>query len=355
MCWPCPNARHWTGFHQSGGSPPSWEAWGLEGVNCIMAGPDVVQQTGAQVLDQSPSPCHNSCLAQSNVFYVRWLTCCAASGRRTILSALIRSFIMICSGGTSSWSNGMGLASGFFQEYTCSRRWSFLQHGWFLGLWHFGAPSGAGSMFCFAQTTTAWSTSSMLGLPKYHVFCFCYVLCYWQPPVIVSQELPIRLLMLFPALIGRISTVWLQKLILIPPRFHHSCCRTSSHHFRSAALFLFGPGSSSIYSQILQLSLSLSPSAVSWVGSICLGVLAQLMNGRSACLLRFWPVPCSIPPSTCTSLVSEPCISNKVSPTLVRTVFACSVSFVASRALRVFPHLAVCQLWMTLCWSSGCL
>ena len=49
--------------------------------------------------------------------------------------------------------------------------------------------------------------------------------------------------------------------------------------------FLFGPGSSSIYSQILQLSLSLSPSAVSWVGSICLGLLAQLMNGHSACLL----------------------------------------------------------------------
>ena len=54
-----------------------------------------------------------------------------------------------------------------------------------------GALSGAYSMFCFARTTTAWSTSSMLGLPKYHdVSCFFYVPCYWQPPVIVSHSLP---------------------------------------------------------------------------------------------------------------------------------------------------------------------
>ena len=111
------NSGHWTGFCQSGGSPPCREAWGLAGINCLVVGPDVVQQMGAWVIDWSPPPCCESCLAWLNFFCIGWLTCCAASAR-TILSALIRSFIAICSGGTSSWLNGTGLASGL---YTCSR------------------------------------------------------------------------------------------------------------------------------------------------------------------------------------------------------------------------------------------
>ena len=58
----------------------------------------------------------------------------------------------------------------------------------------------------------------------------------------------------------------------------------------------------------------------------------------------FWYVHCSMPQSKCTSPVLQPCILNTVSPILFRTVFACSVSFAASRTLRVLPHLAVCQL-----------
>ena len=69
----------------------------------------------------------------------------------------------------------------------------------------------------------------------------------------------------------------------------------------------------------------------------------------------FGQVPCSMPQLKGTSPVLEPCISNKVSPILFRTVFACSVSFMASSAHRVLPQLAVCQLQMTLCWSSGSL
>ena len=76
---------------------------------------------------------------------------------------------------------------------------------------------------------------------------------------------------------------------------------------------------------MLQLSPSLFPFAASWAGSIRLGLLDQLMNGHSACLLPFWQDPCSMPQSKCTSLVLEPCILNKVSPILFRTVFACSV------------------------------
>ena len=72
------------------------------------------------------------------------------------------------------------------------------------------------------------------------------------------------------------------------------------------------------------------------------------MKGHFACLLYFWPVPCSIPQTKCTSLLLEPCISDKVLLILFRTVFACSVSFVASSTLRVLPHLAICQLWMSL-------
>lgn len=51
--------------------------------------------------------------------------------------------------------------------------------------------------------------------------------------------------------IGRIFTVWHQKLILIPLLFHHSCWRTSSLYLRGPVLFLFGSGPCSIYSQIL--------------------------------------------------------------------------------------------------------
>ena len=124
-----------------------------------------------------------------------------------------------------------------------------------------GAISGTGSMFCFAQTTIVWSTSHFLALPKYHPSCICYVPCYLQLPPIVSlpniillQESLIQLVTLFPAFIARIFILWSQKLILIPPLFHHSCWRTSSLHFRSPVLFLFGSGPSSIYSQILRYS-----------------------------------------------------------------------------------------------------
>ena len=66
---PCSSAynfRNWTGFCQSGSSPPSWEAWGLAGINCILVGSDVVQQTQAWVIDWSPPPCCESCLTWSN-------------------------------------------------------------------------------------------------------------------------------------------------------------------------------------------------------------------------------------------------------------------------------------------------
>ena len=116
------------------------------------------------------------------LFCVGWLTCCAASARRTILSVLIRSFIAICSGGTSSWLNGTGLASGFFREIHLQQTSKFpmdRQVPWALALtWQdsgflvhrgprsksslsrirnfirwssllmSGAISGAGSMFC---------------------------------------------------------------------------------------------------------------------------------------------------------------------------------------------------------------
>ena len=226
-------------------------------------------------------------------FCVRWLICCAASARRTILSALIRSFTAICNGGTSFWSNGTALASGFSRgihlqqilKFPLTRQvpWAlalmwrdsgFLVHGgphsqnspshirnffpW-SSLLISRAISGAGSMFCFARTIIVWSTSCFLRLPKYHPSCICYVPCYWQPPVIVSLSLPnmfqeslTQLLTLFPAFIGRIFTIWLQKHILIPPLVHHSCWRTSSLHFRSTVLFLFDSGPSSIYLQILR-------------------------------------------------------------------------------------------------------
>ena len=110
----------------------------------------------------------------------------------------------------------------------------------------------------FCSNNDSWSTSHFLGLPKYHPSCICYVPCYLQLPPIVSlpniilfQESLIQLVTLFPAFIARIFILWSPKLILIPPLFHHSCWRTSSLHFRSTVLFLFGSGPSSIYSQIL--------------------------------------------------------------------------------------------------------
>ena len=51
--------------------------------------------------------------------------------------------------------------------------------------------------------------------------------------------------------IGRTFAVWLRRLIVIQLPFHRSCWRTSSPHFRSTVLFLFGPGSSSVYPQVI--------------------------------------------------------------------------------------------------------
>ena len=58
----------------------------------------------------------------------------------------------------------------------------------------------------------------------------------------------------FLAFIGRTYTVWPERLVLIHLPFHCSCCRTSSPHFRSTVLFLFGSGSSSMYPQVISYS-----------------------------------------------------------------------------------------------------
>ena len=47
----------------------------------------------------------------------------------------------------------------------------------------------------------------------------------------------------FLAFIGRTFAIWLWRLIIIQLPFHRSCWRTSSPHFRSTVLFVFGPGS----------------------------------------------------------------------------------------------------------------
>ena len=55
----------------------------------------------------------------------------------------------------------------------------------------------------------------------------------------------------FLAFIGRTFAVWLRRLIVTQLPFRHSCWRTSSPRFRSTVLLLFGPGSSSIYPQVI--------------------------------------------------------------------------------------------------------
>ena len=110
----------------------------------------------------------------------------------------------------------------------------------------------------------------MRGHLKCHVLCICYVPCYWQLPVLVFSSLPnifreslIRYLMPFLAFIGRTFAVWLRRLIVTQLPFHRSCWRTSSPHVRSTVLLLFGPGSSSIYPQVIcYSSVSVRPSGV---------------------------------------------------------------------------------------------
>ena len=134
----------------------------------------------------------------------------------------------------------------------------------------FGATFGTGSMVYFDRTTTVWCTFWMRGHLKCHVLCICYVPCYWQLPVLVFSSLPnifreslIRYLMPFLAFIGRTFAVWLRRLIVTQLPFHRSCWRTSSPHVRSTVLLLFGPGSSSIYPQVIcYSSVSVRPSGV---------------------------------------------------------------------------------------------
>ena len=79
------------------------------------------------------------------------------------------------------------------------------------------------------------------------------------------------------------------------------------------------------------------------------------MNGRSACLLRFWPVLFRTLPSKCISLGWEPFISNKVLRILFTTVFACRVSYMASNALRAPPassRLPITDDLMLVIWKS---
>ena len=55
----------------------------------------------------------------------------------------------------------------------------------------------------------------------------------------------------FLAFISSTFAVWLWRLIVTQLPFCYSCWRTSSPRFRSTVLLLFGPGSSSIYPQVL--------------------------------------------------------------------------------------------------------
>ena len=77
------------------------------------------------------------------------------------------------------------------------------------------------------------------------------------------------------------------------------------------------------------------------------------MNGRSACLLRFWLVLFSTLPSKCISLVWEPFISNKVLPILFATVYACSVLYTASNVLRASSsRLPITDDLILVIWKS---
>ena len=77
------------------------------------------------------------------------------------------------------------------------------------------------------------------------------------------------------------------------------------------------------------------------------------MNGRSACLLRFWLVLFSTLPPKCISLVWEPFISNKVLPILFATVYACSVLYTASKVLRASSsRLPITDDLILVIWKS---
>ena len=85
-----------------------------------------------------------------------------------------------------------------------------------------GVRNGTDAMSCSARTTRQWCTFSRPGLQRSHALCSC---CATYFPLRLAIILPLqlyiclafitRLLMLFPAFVGRSSGVW-------RPRPYHS-------------------------------------------------------------------------------------------------------------------------------------